>query len=88
MQDLTLSVVHLQQSDLHPNDSLCAAPISACVALPSDSTEHHHQPHFSPNRPDNALEPPQSYLSFLSTPHKEFFSRAMNLRRDHREKNH
>lgn len=52
-------------------------PISPCIALSSDSTEHHHQAHFSPNSADNAGEPPRSYLSSVSAPHKEFFSRAM-----------
>lgn len=79
MQDSThaLSAVHLQQSDLHPNDSLRTIPVSPCMALFSDSKEHHHQAHFSSNSADNACEPPQSYLSSLSALHKEFFSRAM-----------
>lgn len=51
--------------------------ISPRVALSSDSTEHHHRAHFSPNSADNAGEPPRSYLSSLSAPHKEFFSRAV-----------
>lgn len=78
MQDLThaLPVVHLQKSDLHPNDTLCSIHIPACVALSSDS-EHHHQAYFSPNRADKVGEPPQPHLSSLSAPHKEFFSRAM-----------
>lgn len=39
------------------------SPISPCIALTSDSTEHRHQAHFSPNSADNAGEPPRSYLS-------------------------
>jgi len=39
--------------------------VSPCIALSSDSTEHHHRAHFSPNRADNAGEPPQFYLSCL-----------------------
>ena len=88
LQDLTysLSVVHLQHSDLHPNDSLCTTPpppppphppLSPCIALSSDSTEHHLQAHFSPNSADNEGEALQSYRSSLSAPHKEFFSRSM-----------
>ncbi len=39
--------------------------ISPCIALSSDSTEHHHQAHFSPNSTDNAGWA-SSILSFLS----------------------
>lgn len=39
-------------------------PISLCIALSSDSTEHHHQAHFSPNSTDNAGDSP-SMLTFL-----------------------
>lgn len=53
------------------------SPISLCIALSLDSTEHHHQAHFSPISADNAGDPPRSYLSSLSVPHKEFFSGAM-----------
>lgn len=34
IQDLALSVVHPLQSDLHPNDSLCAIPISPLHGSP------------------------------------------------------
>lgn len=79
MQDLThaLPVVHLQKADLHANDAVSASHIAPSPALPSDSIEHHCWVYFSPNGADKAAEPPQSYLSSPSAPHKEFFSRAM-----------
>lgn len=79
MQDLThaLPAVHLQKAALHANDAVSASHIAPSPALPSDSIEHHRWVYFSPNGADKAAEPPQSYLSSPSAPHKEFFSRAM-----------
>lgn len=78
MQDVTHATLlaHLQKADLHANDPLCAVYIPPAPALPSDSIEHHRWLYFSPNGADKAGEPPQSYLSSASAPHKEFFSRA------------
>lgn len=75
----SLSVVHLQHSDLHPNDSLCTPPFSPYIALSSDSTEHHRQAHFSPNSADNAGEPPRSYRPCLLLT-KNFLAGPYNYR--------
>lgn len=60
------------------NPSVLPPTFSPYVALSSDSTEHHHQAHFSPNSADNAGEPPRSYRPCLLT--KNFLAGPYNYR--------